>query len=612
MQGRAIGALTEGGFSGEALIAMAEYADAFGRQSPWWEGRQAADHPQVRKQLKDALDTLAAHHHAAFQAGDGSALEAAEWYRRWLEEFPGAPEAPERHFLLGELLYEDGRLVAAAEAYHSAAFAYGNHARAAEAGFAAIVARRDLVESENEDGSMDSRSAARSELIDAQLAFADAFGSDPRAPAVRVEAARRLLDMGRLEDAALQADRALADGRADPADAAAALLVSGHAAFGLGAYPVAEGRYAEWLTSPGDSSLEGAVTERLAAAIYRQGEAAEAAGDPVQAVVHYRRVADAVPTSPLAASGRHDAAALLFRQGDWTAAAAAYEDFLGAWPGHPLAPGARISLAEALVNAGDPGRAAPAWSAVSRLPGEDVALRRTAAWRAAELYVEAGLMADAEAGLEDYLRRFAEPADAAFEARSRLAELAGRRQDLERRQHWLREIITAQAAAGPAASARSTTLAAEAAMELARPAVEAFATAELALPLEQTVPAKVSTMEAAVAALGAAARYNVAEVTTEATFRMGELYRGMGSALMQSARPAGLDAETLEQYELLLEEQAFPFEEKAIDIHEANAARAAEGLYDEWIVKSFDALSRLVPARWDRRETGERLVRLSD
>jgi hypothetical protein len=117
-------------------------------------------------------------------------------------------------------------------------------------------------------------------------------------------------------------------------------------------------------------------------------------------------------------------------------------------------------------------------------------------------------------------------------------------------------------------------------------------------------------MRAALDGLGAAAAYGVAEVTTESAFRMAELYRGMATALLESARPPGLDAETLEQYEMLLEEQAFPFEEDAIAIHEANAARARDGLYDQWVIGSFEVLAELVPARWNRQEAGEHVVEL--
>jgi hypothetical protein len=74
---------------------------------------------------------------------------------------------------------------------------------------------------------------------------------------------------------------------------------------------------------------------------------------------------------------------------------------------------------------------------------------------------------------------------------------------------------------------------------------------------------------------------------------------------MLSERPANLDALALEQYDMLLEEQTFPFEEKAIDLFKANTARAADGIYDEWVKKSFDELARLMPARYAKMEQSE-------
>ena len=64
---------------------------------------------------------------------------------------------------------------------------------------------------------------------------------------------------------------------------------------------------------------------------------------------------------------------------------------------------------------------------------------------------------------------------------------------------------------------------------------------------------------------------------------------------MTSERPKKLSKVELEQYNVLLEEQAFPFEEKATELHEVNAHRAASGVYDKWVKSSFDALARAAP-----------------
>ena len=115
-------------------------------------------------------------------------------------------------------------------------------------------------------------------------------------------------------------------------------------------------------------------------------------------------------------------------------------------------------------------------------------------------------------------------------------------------------------------------------------------------------------METALTAYGKALDYGVAEVTTAATFDMAELYRQLGQDLMASERPKGLDGDAQGTYDVLLEEQAFPFEEKAIELHEINARRTGDGVYDEWVQRSFDVLAKLKPARYAKAEKSEEYV----
>ena len=117
-------------------------------------------------------------------------------------------------------------------------------------------------------------------------------------------------------------------------------------------------------------------------------------------------------------------------------------------------------------------------------------------------------------------------------------------------------------------------------------------------------------MENAIKAYENAINYKVAEVTTAATYEIGEIYHDFARALMQSQRPRKLSAEELEQYELLLEEQAYPFEEKAIDIHVANVKRTQEGIYDEWVKKSLVILGQLQPVRYAKNEKIESYVEI--
>jgi len=116
-------------------------------------------------------------------------------------------------------------------------------------------------------------------------------------------------------------------------------------------------------------------------------------------------------------------------------------------------------------------------------------------------------------------------------------------------------------------------------------------------------------MERALAGYKSVLAYNISSTTTAATFEMAELYRTLGRDLLASERPANLSADEREQFDSLLEEQAFPFEEQAIAIHEANAKRALDGVYDESVRHSYQALAEMSPARYAKTELWTELLK---
>ena len=83
---------------------------------------------------------------------------------------------------------------------------------------------------------------------------------------------------------------------------------------------------------------------------------------------------------------------------------------------------------------------------------------------------------------------------------------------------------------------------------------------------------------------------------------MAEIYIGFSRALMESERPAGMSAAELKEYELALEDEAFPFEEQAIEVHEKNMELMRTGIYNAWIDKSLAKLADLMPARYAKGE----------
>jgi hypothetical protein len=196
----------------------------------------------------------------------------------------------------------------------------------------------------------------------------------------------------------------------------------------------------------------------------------------------------------------------------------------------------------------------------------------------------------------------------AEEARQRLADYAGKSGDVSKRDYWYREIIKVDSQAGAQRTQRTHYLAAKAQLALAQPARDEFRTVRLTLPLKKSLVAKRKALEAAMDGYKKAAEYQVAEVTTAATFEMAELYRTLSKDLMASERPKNLKGDELEEYNSLLEEQVYPFEEQAIKAHELNTARAKDGVYDEWVQKSFQVLAELKPARYGKTELTQDVV----
>jgi cellulose synthase operon protein C len=605
LQARVIDIYQRGGFADQALAAKKDYVSRYGIDSDFSranaEGWKAAM-PLVKTHLAE----LARHHHAAAQAAKGGSdsAEAVRWYRLFLRSFPSDPAAAQNNFLLAELLFDDRRFAEAAEEYERAAYAYDAHARSADAGYAALLAYAEL------DKAGPPPSALQRSSVDSALRFAAAFGSDPRAATVLSHAADKLYALGNGVQAAEVARMVLAlQPLATPPQRRVAWTVLAHTAFERAAFDAAEGAYGEVLALlPAAAPEQGAIVERLAASIYKQGESARDQGRPRDAVGHFSRVAGVAPQSAVRAAADYDAAATLLGLKDWDAAARALEDFRQRHPGHALQAevGRKLTLAYLEQN-----QWAPAAGELERLalaqaqqPGDHEAARAML-WQAAELYDKAGARAGAAQAYTRYLARFASPLEPAVEARWRLARAAQADGDAAREFAWMQEIFKADQSGGSARTPRTRYLGGLAALALAEPVFQDYRKVALVEPLAKQLKLKKTRLEDVLKAYAVAADYGVAEVSTAATYRVAALYQDFGRALMESQRPKKLSKKELEQYELMLEEQAYPFEEKAIELHELNTRRARDGLYDEWVRRSYTALRELKPARYAKNERSE-------
>ncbi|MCG8534771.1 MAG: hypothetical protein MI808_06715, partial [Pseudomonadales bacterium] len=135
-----------------------------------------------------------------------------------------------------------------------------------------------------------------------------------------------------------------------------------------------------------------------------------------------------------------------------------------------------------------------------------------------------------------------------------------------------------------------------------------FRNIRLKQPLRNSLKKKKAAMQKASKAYTRTVQYGVIEFTTAANHKLGEVYQLFAKSIMESERPRGLDELALEEYEILLEDQAIPFEDKAINIFQTNTERTLNGVWDEWIEKSFAALKKLSPGRYGKEEKAEDFV----
>ncbi|MFO1266588.1 MAG: tetratricopeptide repeat protein [Rubrivivax sp.] len=628
------------GFPTLALDAKRDFVSRYGRTSEFRQAN-AAGWAAAQPRVKAHLVELARHHHAAAQQTKSreDLQQAVRWYRELLTAFPDDAEVVAQRFLLAELLFEDRQFPAAVVEYETVAYgapvnataassnaapgvapasatpraATAPFAKAADAGYAALLAYA-------EQGKAASTPAERSALqragVASALRFADTFPADPRTGSVTTTAAETLLALGEAERASAVARRALGGPNVAIAEQRTAWTVIAVSAFDRSQFAEAEQAFGQAIERAGSGSREAAdLAERRAVAIYRQGEAARNGGRMREAIGHFERLATLAPQSGMRAAAQFDVATALIGLKDWPAATASLEDFRRRHPGHALQADVPAKLALAYSEQKRWAAAAGEYERIAAAAA-DPALRRSATWQVAELHEKAMTEAvlPSQAGVarktaisafERYLAAWPQPLEAATEARWKLVQLTRADGQAAKSVAWTKALRALEVAGGSARTQRSKTLSSLAAIELAQPLREAYDKVKLVEPLAPNLKKKKAGMEALLKAYADASADGAAEAVTAATFHTAALYQDFGKAMLGSQRPRNLKKLELEQYNVMLEEQAFPFEEKAIQLHETNARRTTQGLYDDWVKKSLAALATLKPARWAKPERSE-------
>ncbi|TCK17053.1 TolA-binding protein [Thiogranum longum] len=605
-QSRVIDVYKKAGFGARVLEEKQAFVERYQPAGNYWQQHNPEDSPDVLNQVQRHLRDVAEHYHAQAQQQKKPAAytEAGRWYRLFLSAFPASKQAPYMNFLYAELLTSAGSHGEAALQYERTAYNYGEHEKAAESGYAALLAYR------KHESALQGRKRTDWHLagITSALHFATKFPGHKQALPVRTLAAQQLYALKDYQGAIAAALPVTENPRATTALSLSAWTVIAHSRFDLQDYLKAEAAYQEVLArTPNNDEKRNALQEKLAASIYKQGEQARSSGDLAAAAGHFLRIASAVPRSPINVTAQYDAAAAYIALKRWPDAIRILEPWRKANPKHKLQPDVTRKLAVLYRENGQPVLAAGEFERIASTE-KDPALRREARLTTASLYQQAGRGDRAIEAYKRFIKEFPQPVEPAMEAQYQLVQLYDKAGQADRKLYWQGQLVKSDRAAGKQRTDRTRYLAAHARLALVAGEQTAYRQVLLKEPLKKSLAKKKKHMKAAIKGYTEAAAYKVAEVSTEATFRIGKIYQDFGAALMTSERPRNLNEEELEQYEILLEEQAYPFEEKAIEIHETNAQRTTDGLYDAWVRKSLAELAELMPVRYAKQEKGEDFV----
>ncbi len=596
-QMRIIAVWREQGFEKNLIAAQERLINSYGLHTPFWSNQQGERLSDVRQALKRNTRALAEHYHIQARASGKRAdyLQAAHWYRSYLVNYPDDRDAAELNYLYAEILEEAGQYRDAVAEYLKVARNHPGFARQADAGYAAVL----LAFNQAESAPAEERPQWRGQSRDIALEFARRFPADGRAADVLLHLAEESYRRGEYPDSITLAQRVVAQG--NPQQRQKGLLIVGHSQFETGAYTAAEQSYRTLLQGGRvgkDQRRE--INRRMALSIYRQGEAAREAGGLSAAVKHFLRVREEVPASPIVAVAEYDAAAVLISMKDWPAAIEVLERFREEQPGHRLQHEVTRKLALAYLNSDQQVKAAAEFERLAVVES-DAEKRSAALWKAAGLYDAGNYLEKAAELYQQYVKEYPAPFDVAVEARQKLVSIYSKIGDNRQRDYWRRQIIEADRNA-PVANERSRYLAMSAALEIADARYRDYLEVQLTIPLKRSLARKKKLLKRAIDAYALVAGYGDASTITRAGHRIGEIYYHFSKALMRSERPRGLNEEELEQYDILLEEQAFPFEEKALEFYRSNRNRIKDGVYDEWVQKSLDRLAEIFPARFARPE----------
>ena len=371
------------------------------------------------------------------------------------------------------------------------------------------------------------------------------------------------------------------------------------------------------ISVPGLSRVETQeVKNRLALSYYRQAEATavEQASEEktLLAMKLYAKASEIIPGSDVAQTGLYDALSIAINREDWTKVIQYGERYSALYPDGAFYAEVQKSLSQAFLKSDDTDRAAESLQRLASSKTDDET-KAAALWRAGELFESKKANRKAIKAYEQYAKQFPKPLLSYLEAQWKIAGLSksssqnapssAYQQAIEamlNRKSELRRTQSADLDKAEPQVLRANKLISQAHLAKAVLTQDRYKQVQLVSPIKATLRRKKELLQSSSRDLGTAAAFGFTEIASEATHRLGELYADFSQSLINSERPDNLDDDALEQYEILIEDQAFPFEDQSIVFFEQNLARSKTKSINAWNSASLKRLRELFPVRYKR------------
>ena len=597
----------KGGFDIQEWLAKERFVTNFGIKSAYWPELNPKQLLAVKPLINQYLEELAHSYYVKMQNGmkkkaqyETFAKRSADYYLELVATNPSKRNNAEHLYLAAEALTRTAKTEAdfinVINIYEQAAYKYNKgDSVSVKAGYAAILSYRNLrsaLDNTSEVLTPETITKKRQGSIEQYAKF---FPTDKNTPILQNDLANELFNSGNYEKALVVSSKVVANVKAKPNVVYSSWLVNAHSAFELNAFKKAESAYQSALAFKRKEG-RGVLKERLAASIYKQAEA-EANFD-ISAEL-YLKVVDTVPDATIVPQALYDASSQLLASKKWSQAIATLGHFQSAFPQHALYDDASEKLIFAFTENNEHISAAEVLEKVSSASLDKVKAANYL-YRAADLYHSNGFENEGVQLYQKFIATYVQMYDLNIEAHHRIIqfnEVSGNARNLN---VWKQKLVAYEGQDLSKRTDRSADLASHAALSLAMQDFNTFVQFKLTLPLKKSLAKKKKLLTGVVKKFESLVDYGISDVVTASTYQIAQVYRALAQDLMLSERPSALNALQLEQYNILLEEQAYPFEEQAMDIYKINVSKIPDGLFDEWVQRSLSVLEEMNPTEYKR------------